>query len=102
MTNNDGGRGGRGRAGRFHLPYHPKKQGIDSKEAVPALIYGPSNIWVEFSKRIAIYVGVKYAVLNSIMKQSENHGFPVPREDFSIADVSTRQSAYLEAFKLRL
>ena len=102
MSNNQGhgGRGGRGR-GRFHNRNHQARAGTDSKEAVPVLTYGPSNNWIEFKKKITIYAGEQYGVLNTIMKEGKYHAYPFPTEDSTITNSTQREKALDADIKIR-
>ena len=49
-----GGRGGRGHNSQQRSYNSERSAPKDSKEAVPILRYGPSNNWIDFTKKVSL------------------------------------------------
>jgi len=81
-----------------------KPKPLTPQEAVPTLTFGPSNNWIDFSKKMALAAGHSYGRLGDIIEQRVYTTPPLPTPDMSIVDSTMRdevlKSDYRERAKL--
>jgi len=84
--------------------FPPKPKPLTPQEAVPTLTFGPSNNWIEFSKRMALAVGDRFGRLSEIIFKGAYYVPPLPAPDMTITDSTMRdevlKSDYRERSKL--
>ena len=76
--------------------FTPKPKPLTPQEAVPTLIYGPSNNWIEFSKKMSLAAGDRFGRLSDIIDHGTYYVPPLPVPDISIVDSAMRDKV-LEA-----
>ena len=65
-----------------------KPKPLTPQEAMPTLIYGPSNNWIEFSKKMSLSAGDRFGRLSDIIDHGTYYTPPHPTPDMSIVDSS--------------
>ena len=70
--------------------FTPKPKPLTPQEAVPTLIYGPSNNWIEFSKKMALAAGDRFGRLVDIIDHGTYYIPPLPVPDMTIVDPTMR------------
>jgi len=73
-----------------------KPKPLTPQEAVPTLTFGPSNKWLEFSKKMALAAGFSYGRLGDFIEQGAYYAPPMPTPDLTIIDSNMRDKV-LEA-----
>jgi len=79
----------------------PKPKPLTPQEAVPTLTFGPSNNWIEFSKRMALAAGDRFGRLGDIIEQKAYSNIPLPTPDMSIVDSVMRDEVLKADYRER-
>jgi len=78
-----------------------KPKPLIPQEAVPILTFGPSNNWIDFSKKMALAAGHSYGRLGDIIEQRVYTTHPLPTPDMSIVDSTMRDEVLKSDFRER-
>jgi len=74
--------------------FAPKPKPLTPQEAVPVLTFGPSNNWIDFSKKMSIAAGHSYGRLSDIIDQGSYYVPRMPVPDMSIIDSTLRDKVF--------
>jgi len=85
--------------GRKFPPIKPKP--LNPQEAVPTLTFGPSNNWIEFSKRMALAIGDRFGRLSEIIIKGAYYVPPLPVPDMTIVDSTMRDKVLKSDYRER-
>ena len=103
-----GGRGGRGHNSQQRSYNSERSAPKDSKEAVPILRYGPSNNWIDFTKKVSLAACEHYGDLGKLI-DDEKYYEPaeIDQKDYGPIDEKSdpygiRKTSLLEAVKSRI
>jgi len=88
-----------GNNNRRFTPQKPKP--LTTQEAVPTLIFGPSNNWLEFSKKMALAAGYSYGRLGDFIEQGAYYIPPLPTPDMTIVDSAMRDEVLKSDYRER-
>jgi len=81
--------------------FAPKPKPLTPQEAVPVLIFGPNNNWIDFSKMMCIAAGHSYGRLSDIIDQGSYYVPRMPTPDMSIIDSTLRDKDFESDLKER-
>ena len=81
--------------------FAPKPKPLTPQEAVSTLTFGPSNNWIDFSKKMAIAAGHSYGRLADIMDHGTYYIPPLPVADMSIVDSTMRDEVLKSDYRER-
>jgi len=70
-------------------------------EAVPTLTFGPSNNWLEFSKRMALAAGDRFGRLGDFIEQGSYFVPTLPSPDMTIVDSIMRDEVLKSEYRER-
>jgi len=74
---------------------------LTPQEAVPTLTFGPSNNWLEFTKKMTLVAGARFGRLGDIIGQKVYTVPPLPDVDMSIVDSTMRDEVLKSDFRER-
>ena len=78
-----------------------KPKPLIPQEAVPTLTFGPSNNWIDFSKKMALAAGDRFGRLGDIIEQKVYTVPPLPVADMSIVNSTMRDEVLKSDFRER-
>ena len=81
--------------------FQPKPKPSSPQEAVPTLSFGPSNNWIDFSKKMVIAAGDRFGRLGDFIKSGAYYTPPLPTPDTTIVDSTMRDEVLKADFRER-
>jgi len=81
--------------------FTPKPKPLTPQEAVPTLTFGPSNNWLDFSKKMALAAGHSYGRLGDIVDNGAYYVPPLPTPDMTIVDSTVRDEVMKSDYRER-
>jgi len=81
--------------------FTPKPKPSTPQEAVPTLTFGPSNNWIDFTKKMKIAAGDRFGRLGDFITQGVHYVPPLPVPDMSIVDSVMRDEVLKADYRER-